>query len=262
MHGLRIAVATRTLRQPIRTAINTAARIGSQGVQFDARYELKPDELGETGRRQLLHELRERDLTVASLVFPLRSALADSEQLDQRMAALRKGMEFASRLKANVLTCAAGRLPPEDATDECQQLHAVLSDLARYGNHIGVTLSITPAGHDTGRLVALLKDINEGPLGIDFDPAGCVLSRENPASILRELHASATHIQIRDALSSVDGNGREVPVGRGEVDWELILALVDEMNYRGWLTVLRTEGDDRIGDCTRAVAYLKNVLNS
>lgn len=261
MHGPRIAVATTSFRQSIRAAIDSAARSGAQGVQFDARYELKPGELGETGRRQLLFELRERDLTVASLTFPLRTSLADPEQLDLRVAALRKGMEFASQLKANVLTCAAGRIPPEDATDECQQLHSVLSDLARYGNHIGVTLSITPAGDEAERLIALLNDIKEGPLGIDFDPAGCVMTRQDPGSTLRELHAVVSHIQIRDALGNVDGMGREVPVGRGEVDWDFILALVDEMNYRGWLTVRRTEGEDRLGDCTRAIAYLKNVSN-
>ena len=70
MHDLRIAVATASFRQPIRAAIDSAARCQAQGVQFDARHELKPGEFGETGRRQLLYELRERDLTVAALSEP------------------------------------------------------------------------------------------------------------------------------------------------------------------------------------------------
>ncbi len=50
-----------------------------------------------------------------------------------------------------------------------------------------------------------------------------------------------------------------MPVGRGEVDWDAMVALFDEMNYNGWLTVARYEGDDPLGDATRAVTYLGNV---
>jgi sugar phosphate isomerase/epimerase len=258
MQNLRIAVTTASFRQPIRAAIDTAARCGARGVQLDARYELQPGELGQTGRRQLLYELRERELQVASLTFPLRRSLIDPERIDERIAAVRKAMELASQLQVRVLTCAVGRVPDAES-DEYRQLRTVLTDLARYGNHIGTTLSLTPAGDAPERLLFLLGDIKDGPLGVDFDPAACILARQEPAAILRELHAFVTHIQVRDALRNMDGIGREAAVGRGEVDWERVLALVDEMNYRGWLTVRRTEGDDPAGDCTRAVAFLNNV---
>lgn len=261
MQNLRIAVATASFRQPIRAAINTAARCGADGVQFDARYELKPGELGQTGRRQLLYELGERDLQVASLTFPLRRSLIDPEQIDERITAVRKSMELASQLQTRVLTCAVGRIAESDS-DEYRQLRTVLGDLARYGNHVGTTLSLTPVGDAPQRLVTLLGAIHEGPLGVDFDPAACVLARQEPASVLRELHGCVSHIQVRDALRNVDGVGREAAVGRGEVDWDLILALVDEMNYGGWLTVRRTEGEDPAGDCARAVAFLNNVSAS
>lgn len=258
MFDLRIAVATASFRQPIRNAIDSAAQCGARGVQLDARHELKPGELGETGRRQLLHELRERELAVASLTFPLRRALIDPERIDERIAALQKAMELASQLKSRVLTCTVGRIPP-DADPGWRQLLAVLNDVAQYGNHIGVTLAITPAGDDPDRLLALIDGVTQGPVGIDFDPAGCVLSRQDAGATLRALHATVSHIQVRDAIGDVDGVGREMAVGRGEVDWETILALVDEMNYRGWLTVRRTAGEDPLGDCGRAIAYLGNV---
>lgn len=262
MHNLRIAVATASFRQPLRAAINTAARCAATGVQLDARNELKPGELGETGRRQLLYELGERNMSVASLTFPLRRSLIDPERIDARIDAVRKAMELAAQLKARVLTCPVGRIPPDAESDEFQRLLTVLSDLARYGNHIGVTFSITPAADEPARLLSLISSIHEGPLGVDFDCAGCVLSRQDPAAALRELHAVVSHVQIRDAVRNVDGVGREAAVGRGEVDWDLILALLDEMNYGGWLTVRRTEGDDPAGDCDRAITFLRNVSQS
>lgn len=259
MQNLRIAVATASFRQPLRAAINTAARCAANGVQLDVRHELKLSELGETGRRQLLYELGERDMSVASLTFPLRRSLIDAERMDERITALRKAMELASRLKARVLTCAVGRIPSEDDSDAYRELTTVLNELARYGNHVGVTLAVTPAGDSAERLVRLSQEIRQGPVGVDFDPAGCVLSGQNPASVLRGLHSVVAHFQVRDAIHHADGAGREAPVGRGAVDWDMMLALIDEMGYQGWLTVRRSEGEDPFGDSSRAITFLRNV---
>jgi sugar phosphate isomerase/epimerase len=58
----------------------------------------------------------------------------------------------------------------------------------------------------------------------------------------------------------VDGPGREVPVGRGETNWDEFAALLSEMDYHGWLNAERTEGNDRAGDIGRSVQYLRNLL--
>src|SRR5262245_42740465 len=259
MTPLRIAVATSLFRLPIRRAIPTAAECGAQGVQFDARTEVKPEDYGETARRQLLHELSERSLSVASLTFPLRRPLHDAEHLDLRVAAIRQAMQFAAQLRAKVLTVRAGRLPESADAPDLQKLRDVLRDLARFGNHVGVALSLTHAGDSPAPLVSLLQEIKDGPLGVDFDPAACVLARRNPSADLREAHSVVTHLQVRYAIRDFDGAGLEVPVGRGEVDWPEILALVGEMRYTGWLTVRRTAGDDILGDTARAVQFIQNV---
>ena len=61
---------------------------------------------------------------------------------------------------------------------------------------------------------------------------------------------------------SVDAGGLEVALGRGEVEWIEILPLLDEVAYAGWVTVVRTQGDDRGGDVARGVKYLSNVMFS
>jgi sugar phosphate isomerase/epimerase len=76
---------------------------------------------------------------------------------------------------------------------------------------------------------------------------------------LRTLHASVWQVRVRDAVREMDGSGVEVPLGRGEVVWDEFLALVDEIGYRGWLTVDRTAGDDKLHDAARAIQYLRRV---
>ena len=61
-------------------------------------------------------------------------------------------------------------------------------------------------------------------------------------------------------IRDVTGFGKEVAMGRGEVDWDEFAALLHEVDYRGWLTVIRNGGPDPVEESLRAVRFAKNVL--
>src|SRR5262245_17034108 len=145
MSPLKIAVATRCLGLPLQGSLRAAASFGAVGVQLDARDELKPGELSETGRRQFLHQFDELGLAVASLTFPTRHALYEQQHLDARLAAIRQTMQFAWQLRAQVVTVRTGRVPADKDALEYRLLVDVLADLARHGNQVGVTLALSPA---------------------------------------------------------------------------------------------------------------------
>ena len=259
MSPLKIAVATRALQLPLRQAVQAAHDLGAAGVQLDARNEIKPSDLSQTGRREFLHRLQELNLAVACISFPARRPLYDLAELDARLAAARSALEFAWQLGARVLTLRIGRIPDDSASNEYDLLRSVLNELARHGNRVGTTLAITPSRDSAESLTKLLAAITEGPVGVNFDPASFVLAGFHPTESLRALHATVAHFVIRDALRDVEGSGVEVPVGRGEVDWDEFVALVGEAEYRGWLTVDRTQGEDKRGDLGRAIQFLRNM---
>src|SRR5690349_3868632 len=101
---LKIAVAGHCFPGPLKQSLPTIRQTGARGVQFNARDDLKPSEFSETGRRQLLHQLDELGLSVASLQFPTRRALYDPQELDGRVAAIKRVMEFSAQLQARVVT--------------------------------------------------------------------------------------------------------------------------------------------------------------
>ena len=255
----RIAVATRALQVPLKESIRAAHDLRANGIQLDARNELKPADLSQTGRRELLHKLDELNLSIASVSFPARRSLYDLEELDARLAAARAAMEFARQLRADVMTIRIGRIPEDTDSQDYGVLRNVLNDLARHGNHVGTTLAVTPSRDSAESLSRLLSAVTDGPVGVNFDPAAFVLAGQDPTDALRTLHRSVAHFLVRDAVRDVDGGGVEVPVGRGEVDWDEFIALVGEADYRGWLTVDRTQGEDRRGDLARAIQYLRQV---
>lgn len=258
MNRLRLAVATRALLLPIKASLRRAAELGVSGVLLDARKELTPGELSETGRRQLLHMLAELELSVVALDFPTRRPLHDMERLELRLNALRDAMQLAAQLKAKVVTVRTGRIPAEPDSPETKILIGILNDLARHGNHVGVTLALSPSGNQPEPMLRILEAVTDGPIGLNFDPAAFVMAGVNPSDAFRKFHSVVTHVFARDAVRDAE-SGVEVPIGRGEVAWDELLALFDEASYQGWLTIDRTQGDDRPGDVARAVQYLQRI---
>lgn len=229
------------------------------GLQFDVRSELRASELSETGRRSLLHSISEYGLTVAGAVFPLNYPLYEPERIDGRIQAIRDAMKFAYSIRAATLCIPAGRIPTDLESKERKVLSEALSDLARYSNHIGTVLAITPTDDSADDLRSLLNEVKTGPIGVDFDPAHFAMTGRPVAQSLRELHELVLHVQLRDGTQGI-GGGQETAVGNGNVDWVEVLALLGEMDYRGWLTAIRTQGDDRRQEISYAVKQVRRVL--
>ena len=257
--SMRLAVATRCLPPPLKSALLLASRFGAAGVQLDARNETKPSEMSETGRRQLKHLLDEVGLSLASLDFPLRKPLWDVERLEARIQALKEAMEFAYQLKARTVTVPLGGLPAESDAAGRSLLAGVLNDVARHANRVGATLAVGPGREPPEKVAEVLRGVTEGPIGVNFDPASAVSLPTSPADALGIWGDLVAHVLVRDAIREPDGGSGEVPLGRGEVPWVELLAILQERGYRGWFTVDRTRGEDRAGDAERALAFLKEV---
>lgn len=260
MSLFRFALPTAPFRQPLRRAIQLAAAAGAEGVQFDLRQEVTPAEFGATARQQLLHYLQEQSLRVSACTLTTQGTLVDTDRLDVRVAAMRRGLEFVRELGADVLTVRLGPIPPDATQSAYQRLGSVLSDLAAHGNRVGARLAVGTLGNDPMVLRTLLQSIDAGPIGVDFDPAGCVFAALSPPQVLRELHDLVAHVQVRDGTRTAEGAGVETAIGLGDVPWDEFLATVAEIDHRGWLTVRRTGGDDVIGDLSRGLKYVRNVI--
>ena len=255
---LKIAAATFPFGKNIRKSIRAVAATGATGVQFDARYELTTSELSSTGRRQLMHYLKEVGLSLASLQFPLRRAIYAQEKLDARLDIIRGAMTFAGLLNSTALTMHIGQLPEENSA-EGKLLLEILQDLATHGNHVGTTLTLTPMGEEPSRLLDYLRRVKTGPLGVNFDPAAYSMSGINSSDAFRELHEFVTQVRGRDGVRDLAGQGVETEFGRGAVDWNELVALIEESRMPGWICVDRTAGEQRGDDIARAVRYLTTI---
>ncbi|MEM9703707.1 MAG: TIM barrel protein [Planctomycetota bacterium] len=263
---MRFALPSSLLAGSLRAALPRLAEAGVEGVRLDLRTELRAADLSATAIRELRHRLSEHGLTAGPAVFPTRGALHEEDRLDERLAGITAALNLAAELGCRTLSFRRFRLPDED-DPQSALLTQALNDLARAGSHVGVIPCLSTGGQ-ADRLHAVLSSVTTGPVGVNFDPAAVLLSGGDPVRVAGLHRERIQSLTTRDVIldDGEDSGGREVPVGRGEVDWEQTLAsLSDAHDFarsgRGWVVCDRTGGPDPFGDAARAASYLRAVAS-
>lgn len=257
-----IGVRTRSLRSPLRQAIGAAAELGADGVEIDARNEIRVGDFSQTALRQFRKLLDDLGLRVAALEFPTRRGLGDPEDLDRRLGALRDAMGLAYKLGARVVVHHAVDLPDADgAGPGWATLRESLAALAEYGDHVGATLAIASSAPPEEQ-AKLLDGLPEGSLAVALNPAGLVGAGESSVEAAALLGARVRYVRAADAVREIAGGGGrvvEAPLGRGSADFPAVLGTLEEHGYRGWVTAERNDGSDPRGDLANAVAFLRAI---
>jgi len=261
VHSLKVAIQLASLKQPFRKALITASKLGATGVEIDARTQLRPRELGQTGLRQLRKLLDDLNLQVAAVRFRTRRGYDEPSDLDTRVQATREAMKLASSLGCSVVTNRVGRIYEDESDSQWQQMLGVLNDLGEYGHHVGTWLAAETGLEDGTQLAQLLRSLPDGMLGIDFNPGLLIINGHCAIESLRQLGPQVVHVRANDGVQDIShGHGSEVQLGRGSADFIELIAVLEEFSYRGWFTTERQDSSDPIRELGMAIKYLKNVM--
>ncbi|HEY8504040.1 MAG TPA: sugar phosphate isomerase/epimerase family protein [Gemmataceae bacterium] len=261
MSQLKIGVSLDSMDLPLRQALSEAARLGVGGVQADARGDLLPDRLTETGRREFRNLLRGHNLQLTAMGCPLRHGLDVPDGLDARLEHVRRVMALAFDLGARLVIVQAGRIPDDLDSPEGSLLRQSLGDLARHGDRVGTVLALE-SGLDSGeKTKAFLDRFDTGSLGVNYDPANMLLNGHDPVANLFPLRGWIVHSHAHDARrAGASRPAQEVPVGAGDIEWMGYLAALESVEYRGWLVVERETGTQRLADIRASVEFLRRFV--
>ncbi len=100
MPALKIGIQLASFREPFRAALASAHRLGVQGVELEARGELRPSQMTETAVRQIRKLLEDYSLRIAAIDFPTRRGYDVADDLDARMAGTKDAIKLAYQLRA------------------------------------------------------------------------------------------------------------------------------------------------------------------
>ena len=258
MIGVRVAVQTKCLAQPLRQALHTASSLGAEGVQIDLRHELPAPELSDTALRQLRKLLDDLNLRVGSTAFPTRRGYADPQDLERRLEATLEAMRAASKLAARVMLITMGPLPLPDAAERSTLLEA-MTTLAMHGNRLGVQVAAQCFDAHPTDLKNFVDELPEGAIGVDLSPADLILSGRQPREFAETLGPHIVHVFANDAVRGVGRSGSDVELGRGMADFPELLGALEEHNYQGWVTIERRTSTRPVEDVGNAVQFLRSL---
>lgn len=231
--GLRLDAS-----RPIREQVRDAARLGAKGVVIDAIGELGPERLSETGRRELRHLLRSVELVLIALHLPTRRPYDSTDQLDDRLRRAEGAFAMAFELGSALVLARVGGVPPDAEGPARQTFVSALRELGRRADHRGVRLAVE-TGPDSGDVLrALLDGLDELGLAASIDPAALIQNGNDPLLTTRSLGTWVAHAYAGEASSAIlSGSARRSGRPSGGLNWEEYLGSLEEINYRGYLTV-------------------------
>ena len=258
--GVKIGIQTRSLRQPIRRALQTAARLGAAGVEIDARSELRPADVSQTGLREFHKLIADMGLHSSAIAFPTRRGFDVADDLERRVLATQAAMRFAADLRSEVVIVRVGRVPTDTDTAAWTRLVESMTALGMYGERIGARLALQTADaspQDLQRLIAALPDHS---VGVDLQPSELVKGGQSPIEAVEILGPHVIHVHACDAVRDVaTREAVEVELGRGAADFPELLGRLTEFDYRGWVTIERRDSADPITHIENAVEYLRSL---
>ncbi len=196
---------------------------------------------------------------------PATLGLVPSAYRAKRVDELISASEFAARLGIHNIVTHVGFLPenPNDP-DYIGTIYAIeylLKHLQpREQNFLFETGQETPV-----TLLRAIEDIGGKNVGVNLDTGNLILyGKGNPVDALDVFGKYVMNTHLKDGLYPTDGKGlgREMPIGKGKVDFPRLIKKLNEIGYNGPLTIEREiTGDEQIKDIKESKAYIERLLN-
>src|SRR5690606_19715700 len=188
--------------------LHTVAQLGAQGVELDARNDVRPEDMSQTGVRQLRKLLEDLNLRTSNITFPTRRGYDTLLELDRRVDATKAAMKLAHDLGAATLVNQVGRVPEDEESREWQTLIAVLTDLGAHGQRVGTMFAARTGSENAADLLRLIRALPEGAIGVDLDPGRLIVNGFSAQEAAISLGPYIMHVHANDGV-------RDLAVGRG-----------------------------------------------
>ena len=110
-------------------------------------------------------------------------------------------------------------------------------------------------------LIDYVNTFDSESLAFNFDPANFLFNGFDPLQTLIKLGPKLSHVHARDGrANTVSGIPNETAVGDGQLDWPMLIATLESVEYRSFLTVNPESGGDSANKLTTGVEFLKQFL--
>lgn len=247
--------------------LNLAADIGLNGVQLwmpdregKAPRDMKGEKLATS--RQMLAD---RGLKVSALCGDVGS-YEDAAKSPARIDEFKRIVDIAVDFGTDVVTTHIGTVPGVRACAEYDNMLEACREIGDHAAAAGVHFAIETGPEPAVVLRAFLDELNNPGAGVNLDPANLVMcSLDDPVKAVHTLSKYIVHTHAKDGVNISPRTEiaravfHETSLGEGAVDFPAYLRALEEIGYRGFLTIER-EIPDNASEVRKAADFLRGII--
>jgi sugar phosphate isomerase/epimerase len=272
-----IGVIIDSFRTDIPTAVKKAAAVGANGIQvYATRGEMAPENMNATKISEFKKLVADNGLAISALCGDLGGGgFCFADRNSEKIEKSKRIIDLAKELGTDVVTTHIGVVPEDKNHDRYKVMQEACFELSRYADSIGAHFAIETGPETSAALKEFLDSLGSTGVGVNLDPANLVMvTGDDPEKAVYNLQKYIVHTHAKDGKMLcyrdpeivygivkdplVTGDSFiEVPLGEGSVNWEKYLAALEDIGYKGFLTIEREVGDDPEKDIRKAVEFLK-----
>ncbi len=283
MYNFPIGVLLESFRLPTRDAVKKAAEMGLNGLQMYAtKGENSPENLSGAKAKELLDFVRDNGLCFSALCGDLGHGFGNPELNPELIEKSKRILELALELDCNIVTTHIGVVPNDKNHDRYKIMHEACHELAEYADSLKAHFAIETGPETSATLREFLDGLGSRGVGVNLDPANLVMvTGDDPVGAVYNLKDYIVHTHAKDGVMVNRGNPEyiygivhpvpeefkgvryfeEKPLGTGGVDFAAYLGALEDIGYKGYLTIEREVGSTPEKDIQIAADYLRKVIS-
>ena len=181
-----------------------------------------------------------------------------------RLAALKKGAEFAKRVGVPSITTHVGFIPENPADPLYIGTLSALKEIVTYCRNLGLQFWFETGQETPITLLRTIEDIGLDNVGVNLDPANLLLyGKANPVDALDIIGRYVRGVHAKDGEYPTNGRnlGAEKPLGEGRVNFPALVAKLKVLGFQGALTIEREiSGPRQIEDIKKGKEFLARLV--
>lgn len=254
---MKIGVMVESFRTDFITGVKKAAEIGAAGIQkyaVSGEIDWTNDQIKET-----LDIVKSHGLVFSALCGDFGHGFTDAEKNKELVEKSKRVVDLAKKLECNVVTTHIGVVPEEENAVK-ETIRKACRELAIYADSMEAAFAVETGPETAVVLYDFLESLGAGGVRVNFDPANLVMVvADIPHIAVKTLGKYIVHTHAKDGVKKGDGY-LELPLGEGDVNFDLYLPALKETGFDGFLTIEREVGDNPEKDIKMAVDFLKEKI--
>ncbi len=283
MYKFPVGAMLESFRMEPMIAVDEAARLGLDGLQiYLSRGPMAPTTEGSAElRKKVYRRIRDAGMIVSAVCGDFGKGFSNPEQNPALIEASKRVMDAALDFDCRIVTTHIGRVPADSSNDTFKIMQDACGTLAEYADAREGHFAMETGPEYSFVLRPFLDSLHSRGVAVNLDPANlAIMVSENPVSAVRNLGPYIVHTHAKDGVCIWVDNagGRHVhplgdpldpyrkyeederPLGEGDVPFPSYLAALEEVGYRGFLTIEREVGADPATDIAKAADMLRSIL--